>query len=274
MKKTENFTCKSVFEGGFRLDFFLMPCYTVGNRKTEGFVLISIAMTCSRNGSADTLQIRYWNALVHFGKACGIDVAPVTLPLITDDTYISWCAEHFDGFLFTGGVDLDPVLYGETNDAGLSKDITPDRDTFEMKLGKAVIAAGKPTLGICRGIQAMNVAAGGSLWQDIHSQCCLGEHCPKDENDKPRHTVSLNGRLAEIIGCSSVETNSYHHQSVKEVPAGADILAHTSDGVVEAFALRNHPYYLGVQWHPELDPDWVSEKIFTDFIKTVRMNQK
>jgi len=236
--------------------------------------VISIAMTASRNGSADTLQIRYWEALVRFGNACGIEVAPFTLPLYADETYIGWCAEHFDGFLFTGGVDLDPVLYGETNDAGLTKDITPARDTFEMLLGRAVIRTGKPTLGICRGIQSMNVAAGGSLWQDIHSQCCLQEHSPHDENDKPRHTVYVNGRLADILGASVVETNSYHHQSLKEVPTGADILAHAHDGVVEAFALRDHPYYLGVQWHPELDPDGVSEKLFTDFIRTVKALQK
>ena len=231
--------------------------------------MISIAMTCSRNGSADVMQTRYWEALVRFGNACGIDVAPFVLPQHTDEKYIHWCLEHFDGFLFSGGVDLDPVLYGETNDAGLSKDISPARDGFELALGKAVIESGKPALGICRGIQSMNVAAGGSLWQDIHSQWCLAEHCPKDENDKPRHTVHVNGRLAEILGTDTVETNSYHHQSLKIVPAGADILAHAHDGVVEAFALRNHPYYLGVQWHPELDPDWVSEKIFTDFLQTV-----
>ena len=236
--------------------------------------MISIAMTASRNGSADSVQIRYWDALVRFGKACGVEVAPFVLPLYTDENYIRWCAGHFDGFLFTGGVDLDPVLYGETNESGRTAEITPARDSFEMALGKVLIEAGKPTLGICRGIQSMNVAAGGSLWQDIHSQICPGEHCVKNENDKPRHTVHLTGRLADIVGASTVETNSYHHQAIKCVVPGADILAHAHDGIPEAFALRNHPYYLGVQWHPELDPDWVSEKIFIDFIRTVQSLQK
>ncbi|MBR5446457.1 MAG: gamma-glutamyl-gamma-aminobutyrate hydrolase family protein [Clostridia bacterium] len=236
--------------------------------------MVSIALTCSTNGTADISQTRYWNALVQFGNACGIKVAPFILPQYADEDYAAWCMEHFDGFLFTGGVDLDPVLYGETNDADLSKDISPARDAFELVLGKAVLASGKPAFGICRGIQSMNVAAGGSLWQDIHSQFCSGEHCTKDENGATHHMVHVNGRLAQILGTDMVETNSYHHQSLKIVPAGADILAHAHDGIVEAFALRTHPYYFAVQWHPELNPDWVSEKLFTDFIRTVETLKK
>lgn len=232
--------------------------------------MVSIAMTCCRSGSADILEKRYWDALLRFGKVCGVDVAPVILPMDTEEDYLRWAAEHFDGFLFTGGADLDPVLFGETNEHGLSDGITPVRDKLECTLGKLVADNGKPAFGICRGIQSMNVAIGGSLWQDIHSQCCLTEHLYKDEIGRPRHTVQVNGWLADILGTTEIVTNSYHHQSVKCIPAGAEMLAHTADGVIEAFALRDHPFYAGVQWHPEVEPDWISERIFVRFLLAVQ----
>lgn len=236
--------------------------------------MVSIAMTCSHDGSADILHTRYWEVLLRFGKICGVEVAPVILPMDTDEGYLRWAAEHFDGFLFTGGADLDPVLFGETNEKGLSEDITPERDTLECTLGKLVAENGKPALGICRGIQSMNVAIGGSLWQDIHSQCCLQDHVLKDENGKPHHKVYVNGWLADLLGRTEIETNSYHHQSIKCVPVGAEILAHTEDGLPEAFALREHPFYVGFQWHPEIDPDWVSERIFVKFLRTVQAQKQ
>ncbi len=235
--------------------------------------MVSIAITSMRNGSADILEKRYWEVLQRFGKACGVDVAPVILPMDTEEDYLRWAADHFDGFLFTGGADLDPVLFGETNEHGLSNGITPVRDELECVLGKLVAENGKPALGICRGIQSMNVAIGGSLWQDIYSQCQT-THMTKDENGKPHHTVYVNGWLAELLGKTKIETNSYHHQSIKCVPSGAEILAHSEDGLAEAFGLREHPFYVGFQWHPEIDPDWISERIFTKYLLTVQNLQK
>ncbi len=238
--------------------------------------MLRIAMTCSVGNDTNFVHPRYWHVLVKAGERLGMAVAPVILPLYTDDAYLRWCAENYDGLLFTGGTDLDPTTYGETNEKGLSADIIPDRDTVELTLGRYALQLGIPSLGICRGIQSMNVAAGGSLWQDIHSQICVhGKHCTVPEGSPtPRHDVTVRGALAEVLGQTEVNTNSYHHQAVKTVGPRMEILAHSWDGVVEAIAKKDHPYYVGIQWHPEIFPDHHSEKIFDWFVRAVAANKK
>jgi len=228
--------------------------------------MLQIAITCSQNDDSLYLFPRYWEVLLRFAKVSGVSVAPVLLPFHADPAYLNWCADQYDGFLITGGSDLDPALYGETNDLELSKNIHPERDRFEMTLLPILAKRNKPVLGICRGVQAMAVALGGTLWQDIHSQLCQAPHAVRDENEKTHHTVRVYGRLAEILETDLLSTNSYHHQAIKTVPDSIEILAHCEDGVVEALALREHPYFMGLQWHPEKDPDAYSEKLFVDFL--------
>ncbi len=238
--------------------------------------MLRIAITCSMGQDTNFIHPRYWNVLVKASERLGVQVAPFMIPLYTDETYVRWCAENFDGLLFTGGGDVDPVTYGETNERGLSDGLVPARDAVELPLGRFAAELGVPSLGICRGIQSMNVALGGTLWQDIHSQICVhGAHCVSPgEGIPPKHNVVVRGLLAEIIGQTDIVTNSYHHQAVKTVGPGVDILAHSADGVVEAIQLRNHPFFLGTQWHPEILPDWISERIFDKFIAAVAARAK
>ena len=229
--------------------------------------MIKIAFTCSgAGGDKSSLLHRYWTPLAALDKS----VCPVALPLYDDDAYLDWCAAEYDGFVFTGGTDLDPVWYGETNDEGLSTEIDPLRDRFELGLARRLLSSDRPVLGICRGIQTLCVAAGGTLWQDIHSEYGLYPHRDVDENGLPHHTVHLYGRLRDIVGTDTVETNSYHHQSPKMPGENMDICARHRDGLIESIMLRDHPFFLGLQWHPEINPDWVSERIFARFLEACR----
>lgn len=165
-----------------------------------------------------------------------------------------WAA-HLDGFLFTGGGDPDPKYYGQ---AMLPECGTPNvvRDEFEFALLKAVINAGKPVLGICRGEQMLNTALGGTLIQDIPSQrrsAAAENHRDEDGRRNPSHPARLipGTKLRELLGCEELLTNSIHHQAV-DVPApGLRICAVSPAGIVEGIEAEDDRFLLGLQWHPE-----------------------
>ncbi len=224
-----------------------------------------IALTCSV-GNSYTLHPRYINYITAAAKQFQMEVMPIILPSVTDPAILDEFVKSFDGFLFTGGVDINPSLYGEELHEKCGE-IQPLRDTHELMLLERIRKSGVPAFGICRGIQVMAVAAGGKLWQDIYAQK-LGEgaeHCVRDENDRTHHPVTLSGSLAEVAGTTSVTTNSYHHQAVKSVPANIEICALTPDGLIEAINDTSLPYYRAVQWHPELHSDELSYKIIKPF---------
>lgn len=169
---------------------------------------------------------------------------PINLPLDADPLdYIEIC----DGFLFTGGADLNPVAYNEANTASAFEQI---RDDYELTLLGGALDANKPLLGICRGLQLLNVHAGGSLHQDIP------EHARYDVRPHTRtHSVNIEpaSRLNLMFG-SSVEVNSLHHQTVDTVGADLSVVARADDGTVEALEMVGRDV-IAVQWHPEmLDP--------------------
>jgi putative glutamine amidotransferase len=160
---------------------------------------------------------------------------------------------ELDGLVLQGGSDVSPKSYGE---APLKPEWSGDylRDLYEIALVKEFRDQGKPVLGICRGIQLLNVAFGGTLYQDILSQVPgAAGHRNWDIYDQNFHTVSLKGSLAQLYpGQASVRVNSVHHQAVKALGPGLAVEA-TSDqeGLVEAVRAESGPYLLGVQWHPE-----------------------
>ena len=161
-----------------------------------------------------------------------------------------------DGVLLPGGVDVDPAHFGEEPIPQMGE-VSLERDEVELFVARYTALHGIPTLGICRGIQVMNVALGGSLYQDLPAQG-FGtiQHSQKAEPPVLSHSVEQAGpsplnRLFE----PRFRVNSYHHQALKDLAPGLHPVATAPDGIVEAVVLEGHPFYFGVQWHPELLPE-------------------
>lgn len=190
----------------------------------------------------------YFNGIARCGAV------PFVLPLVDDDEMIAEMVDRVDGLLLTGGEDIAPHHFGEMPHAQLG-DVFPLRDRFELAITRQALAAGKPVLAICRGIQTLNVAVGGTLYQDIASQLPeAGQHMQKAPYAEPTHFVSLKkgSQLRDIFGSERIFTNSFHHQSAKAVPAGWEVVGESDDGVIEAIESVNHRFAIGVQWHPEM----------------------
>ena len=193
------------------------------------------------------LNMTYIDAVVRGG---GI---PLTLPITEDSEAFSRYLEFCDGFLYSGGPDIAPSFYNEEPHPLLgSSSLREDR--FQLKAAELTLASGKPILGICRGIQLLNVALGGTLYQDVseHPGQVL-KHRQETARGDYSHTVSLTpgSRLHDMFG-DRVMTNSYHHQSVKDPGAGLVVTGRAADGIIEAVELPDHPFCIGVQWHPEV----------------------
>ena len=211
------------------------------------------------------------------GYAQGLEAAgavPVILPLTTDQEALERYAQTFDGFLFPGGHDLDPALYGQ-NPTDQCGTVCRQRDSMERKLFPLALETGKPLLGICRGIQLFNVMLGGSLYQDIPTECPSDvEHHETPPYDKVAHpvTVEQGTPLYQAVGVTQMGVNSYHHQGIKELGKGLRVAAKAPDGMVEAVYLPDHPFALAVQWHPEFSRlgDENSRRIFEAFVKAAR----
>lgn len=183
---------------------------------------------------------------------------PVVLPA-TDPAAAAQVVARLDGLLLSGGGDIRPVRY---NDTGPQHEktygIDDARDEWEMALLQAALASDLPVLAICRGVQVMNVAHGGTLWQDVPTQMpnASGHAQPKDAEghaipDATAHPVGATGLLAEVYGAHEIGTNSFHHQGIKDVGDGLVVTGTTPDGLVEAVARPDRAFVLGMQWHPE-----------------------
>lgn len=199
--------------------------------------------------------------------------APIAVPMGAYD-YLDEYADMLDGLILTGGGDVDPQLFGEE---ALPQVPTFDRvmDDGEIALCRAMVQRGKPVMGICRGIQVMNVALGGNLWQDIPAQV-PGHIChrsaPQPENPVATHPVTIeeDSILYALLGKKETMTNSIHHQAVKDPAPGLKVTARTADGLIEALESADG-LVIGFQWHPEAmrdNPD--SHAIFKWFVDKCR----
>ena len=182
--------------------------------------------------------------------------APLLIPLeLGPDAWHS-AYERLDGILFPGGVDVNPRHYGEQPHPHLG-DVDDALDEAELLLARWALADRRPVLAICRGIQLINVAAGGTLYQDLPSQVagilCHACYPPTYPRDSRAHIVDVarGTRLSAILGEGELWTNSRHHQAVKDVAPGFAVTACTSDGMIEAIERVDAPFLIGVQWHPE-----------------------
>jgi putative glutamine amidotransferase len=176
--------------------------------------------------------------------------------------------DELDGVLLAGGDDCDPSAYGEARHPTVEP-MDPQRQENELSLARIARRRGIPTLGICLGVQMMNVAAGGTLIQHIESDI---DHA-SEPSDRHRHGVAVDGgtRLAGILGERELDVNSSHHQAIKEIGDGLRVTAHAPDGIVEGLEDPRHPFYVGVQWHPEdMNGERSASAIFGAFVEAAR----
>lgn len=186
----------------------------------------------------------------------GVEAAgglPVMLPLTDDDAALDRLCGLCDGFLLTGGHDVSPEFYGQER-LPVCGATSARRDRMEDGVLRRAMAGDKPVLGICRGIQFINAALGGTLWQDLPSQrpsaVC---HRQRPPYDVPVHAVEVlpGTPLAALTGCGTLMVNSYHHQAVRDLAAPLRPMAVSPDGLVEAVWRPDRRFLWAVQWHPE-----------------------
>ena len=208
-----------------------------------------------RGGFWAYLDKSYADAVYQFGGM------PVMIPIMEGESVPEEYARRIDGLLLSGGDDIHPRYCSEELMDGTM--LSPDlRTDFDFALLREMLALGKPVLGICLGIQSINVYFGGKLHQDIPGHKEMGRDI--------RHMVSLarESRLKEIMGIERMAVNSYHHQAIKEVAQELYASAVSDDGVVEAIELPGEKFVVGVQWHPErMQEEDSSRRLFEAFIK-------
>ena len=235
-----------------------------------------IGITCSRlTGGAwgmyslghfmDYALSDYSQAILHAGGA------PVIVPTAQDPKSLGAILDSVQGLILSGGPDVHPRRYGEEPLAGLGE-VDEALDQMELAAASLALAKNLPVFGICRGIQVLNVALGGTLYQDIPSQVpesiC---HTPKTDKAVNTHTVRIEAgsRLHKLLHKREIWVNGKHHQAIKDLAKGWVVAARAKDGVVEAVEFPGKRFIVGVQWHPEgtWREDSYSQKLFSAFVQ-------
>ncbi|MFZ3122085.1 MAG: gamma-glutamyl-gamma-aminobutyrate hydrolase family protein [Thermodesulfovibrionales bacterium] len=215
-----------------------------------------IGITADIEGNRLKLNRDYAAAVENAG-ACPVLLAP--------SRNVADIALKIDGILISGGSDLHPSYYTEDVNYEI-KIVERDRSGFEFAIIHEIIKLKKPVLGICYGMQLINVAFGGSLYQDIKQQvpAAIGHR-------EGWHTIKIDDN--KLIDRGEFKVNSSHHQAVKVIGQRLNAIAFSADGIVEAVYSEDYPFLLGVQWHPERMKDSLSEKIFRSFVEAAVENK-
>lgn len=237
-----------------------------------------IAMTMDQSPAADIRPFSKGADLYFLNAAYNrylekADCLPLALPTWLDFSRIPGLIAAIDGLLLTGGDDVFAGAYGEEVIPGQWR-IDPPRTFFEIELVAEALRQQKPVFGICRGCQMINVALGGTLYQDIPSQ--VADAIQHRSPDKPRwnyHGVHIEQQtlLSKILDAPSLRVTTSHHQAIKVVGQGLRVSAHSQDGIIEAIEAPGHAFVLGVQWHPEtMDDDSSSRLLLQSFLDQCR----
>ncbi len=216
----------------------------------------------------------YWMLPGYMEGLSDAGAIPVMLPLTSEPEVLAQIVSQFDGFLFTGGQDVSPSIYGEETLSSCGECCTA-RDEMERRLFALAWEQDKPVLGICRGIQFINAFLGGTLYQDLPTQrasaVCHHQSPPYDE---PVHAVELvkNSPLQRLLKKQKISVNSYHHQAVKKLAPKLQAMAYSTDGLIEAVYAPEKKYIWALQWHPEFSflKDADSKKIFQSFADSMK----
>jgi putative glutamine amidotransferase len=211
------------------------------------------------------LNRAYFEAL----ENAGATVVPI--PIVRDVERLRFHYELLDALLLPGGADIEPRRYGAVARDDCNLSLMPELDEVELKLAEWAIADGLPTLGICRGIQVLNVACGGTLWQDLHTEGVVTESHDREPRDLLVHELDIepDSLLARTIGETHIRVNSLHHQAIRDLGPPLRASGCSSDGLVEGIELPGHRFLLGIQCHPEeLAPseDW-ARRLFSALVE-------
>ena len=207
------------------------------------------------------------------GYMGGIEQAggiPLMLPLTTDREVLGQLVSTLDGFLLTGGQDVSPELYGSPK-SPLCGECSPELDEMESSLFQMARALDKPMLGICRGIQFVNAVMGGTLYQDLpteHPSPVEHHMSPPYDGIAHRVTIVPASPLGTLLDAGTIGVNSKHHQAVRDLAPGLEVMAVSEDGLIEAVRDPSQTFLWALQWHPELSypVDENSRKIFSAFV--------
>lgn len=227
--------------------------------------MIGVIPLYDRERSSNWMLPGYLEGLMEAGAF------PVMLPLTKERALLKQIAEQCSAFLFTGGQDVAPALYQEER-LPCCGEICPARDEMELALLPLVLELDKPLLGICRGIQVLNVALGGTLYQDLPTQRPSGvEHHQMPPYDKPVHQVALakHEPLYQLLEKEELSVNSYHHQAIRALSPQLRAMAYSEDGLIEAVYAPGYRWVWALQWHPEFSfrSDSSSQKLFQAFVQ-------
>lgn len=258
------------------------------NLTTKRSILPVIGIVPTQN-SAEKLVCfpeRYAQAIIRAGGA------PLLLPLSGDPRVYETLFPLIDGFVLTGGNDIDPARYGAIRDSGKISEHSPEREELEYLILSYAHRFDVPLLGICRGMQMINVCFGGTLYRDLadqfpgirrkgYSSDCASlpkiAHWQKPPYDMPSHSVDikLDSRLGRLLGTKTIMVNSMHHQGICDLSSLVDPVAFGPDGLVEAIEVRDSSFMMGIQWHPEFfgTREHRMERVFNALIEASKRQQ-
>lgn len=254
-----------------KMDAVVDSCMAVSIKKSSG-PLIGISAGHYNETNSSGAPNSYVNAVI---KAGGI---PIIIPIVDNVSLLCGILSRLDGILMTGGGDIDPSFYNQLPIQQMGE-VDSVRDAYDLALIRIAAERNLPILGICRGEQLINVAFGGTLYQDLPSQHPSDiQHRQTEGRDVETHVVSIlkKSRLYDILKVDTLFVNSFHHQAIRKVAADFYSVAWTRDNIVEAIESSVYKNIIAVQWHPEglVNKDKKMLQLFKYFIRQARMYRK